>query len=419
MVTNIKSLPIWNRLYGILRCDKNKAVIWVDVVCINQNDIPERDAQLQMMADIYKKAEKGLSWLGEKSEDSSLVFRMIQRWASFSVDKQSQSSPRAFLESKLHGEIFMPRSITAVKNLLHRSYWQRVWIQQEVALAPIVTMQSIACSLRCSNVSLPSWVPDWAAGGANFIHFSCTQPGLYPTDFIPGIVHHKEKIAGPVVDISDFIGFSADSKILLATGLLYDEVSVLKGCLSFPPIDRGNKDEGLITFDPSDHPLPNCLTVLEAVFRIFVGLSINITLDSYRRENIPRFNFEVGAFAAMVCAESALLDIFQILIGQDLSRTQEFLMIYSTPTSVQSHADLFKKDLQRSYRMFFKTKNGTLGIGPPGTIPGDKFLHLIGYPDDFVLRKVGDHYRVIGHTRVSRAELPPYSDGGYEIIGIH
>ncbi|TGO10854.1 hypothetical protein BTUL_0124g00270 [Botrytis tulipae] len=123
-----------------LRGDKNKTVIWVDAVCINQNDIPERDAQLKIMADIYKKAKMGLSWLGEESDDSSLAFRMIQRWASFSVRKVSSGSLRAFLENKLQDEIFMPRSVTALKNMLQRPYWKRVWIQQEVALPPIVTM---------------------------------------------------------------------------------------------------------------------------------------------------------------------------------------------------------------------------------------------------------------------------------------
>ncbi|KAF7898615.1 hypothetical protein EAF00_005061 [Botryotinia globosa] len=92
------------------------------------------------MADVYKKAKMGVSWLGEKSDDSSLAFRMIQRWASFLTDPQSEGCPCAFLEDKLQDEIFMPRSVTALKNMLQRPYWKRVWIQQEVALPPIVTI---------------------------------------------------------------------------------------------------------------------------------------------------------------------------------------------------------------------------------------------------------------------------------------
>ncbi|KAF7954586.1 hypothetical protein EAE96_005706 [Botrytis aclada] len=124
-----------------LRDHKDKVFIWVDAVCINQNDIPERDSQLKMMADVYKKAEGGLSWLGEEYEDSSIALKMIKRWASFSIDKQPRETLCAFLRDKLQDELSMPRSITALKNLCRRPYWTRVWIQQEVALPPIVTMQ--------------------------------------------------------------------------------------------------------------------------------------------------------------------------------------------------------------------------------------------------------------------------------------
>lgn len=46
-------------------------LMWVDAVCINQNAVEERNAQVAMMAGIYKKASRLLIWLGEDHEGDS------------------------------------------------------------------------------------------------------------------------------------------------------------------------------------------------------------------------------------------------------------------------------------------------------------------------------------------------------------
>ncbi|KAF7920814.1 uncharacterized protein EAE98_008843 [Botrytis deweyae] len=521
-----------------LRDDKNTIIIWVDAVCINQNDIPERDRQLQMMADVYKKAEMGLSWLGEESDDSSLALRMIQRWASFSIPLLD-GDLREFFESKLEDEILMPKSFAALKNLLQRPYWKRVWIQQEVALPPMVTMQcgherlsfdaiseftctmasirligmtssrswldpdlisdemdiapllnlhncrnsklvdctrdktpslfnylylssilkstdprdhiyallglphlekyrsllrpsytksvshvfseaahimieeknslkpiAFACSLYCPDISLPSWVPDWTARSFK----------LLP------LTHFKGKSLGPVANLSDFVSFSADGQVLSVTGLLYDEVSFLKGC--YATTSMMNYGEWKVLSDLKDNSLPNGLTVLEAVFRIFVGMDANTTLDSYRKENVLKFNCEATTFAMIMCDETDRFSTLKILLGQDSSNLPEISKALNEPANEPdfdqfNEETVFEKFRQLSGRMFFVTKNGTLGAGPPDLIPGDKIFHLIGWPEDFILRKVNEHYRLIGDTRIARAALPSFTDGGYEIIEIH
>lgn len=39
--------------------------LWVDALCINQGDIPERNQQVSIMRDIYNGAQDVLVWLGE------------------------------------------------------------------------------------------------------------------------------------------------------------------------------------------------------------------------------------------------------------------------------------------------------------------------------------------------------------------
>lgn len=48
-------------------------VLWVDAICINQNDIPERNAQVGIMGSIYSSAARTVVWLGPHSKDSQLA----------------------------------------------------------------------------------------------------------------------------------------------------------------------------------------------------------------------------------------------------------------------------------------------------------------------------------------------------------
>jgi len=53
--------------------------LWVDKLCINQDDVEERNAQVAMMARIYSKASRVVSWLGPANEDSEIALILIQR----------------------------------------------------------------------------------------------------------------------------------------------------------------------------------------------------------------------------------------------------------------------------------------------------------------------------------------------------
>lgn len=44
---------------------------WIDAICINQDDIAERNSQVQIMGSIYKSSQKTLIWLGPTASRSS------------------------------------------------------------------------------------------------------------------------------------------------------------------------------------------------------------------------------------------------------------------------------------------------------------------------------------------------------------
>jgi hypothetical protein len=57
-----------------LRHPKKPFVLWVDAVCINQEDLAERTQQVPLMGDIYQRAIKVIIWLGEGTDKTALCF---------------------------------------------------------------------------------------------------------------------------------------------------------------------------------------------------------------------------------------------------------------------------------------------------------------------------------------------------------
>lgn len=62
-----------------LRSVSRDRLLWADAVCINQNDAEEKGKQVQLMRDIYRKAERTIVWLGEGSIFTPPGFNLISR----------------------------------------------------------------------------------------------------------------------------------------------------------------------------------------------------------------------------------------------------------------------------------------------------------------------------------------------------
>ncbi|KAH8679463.1 heterokaryon incompatibility protein-domain-containing protein [Ilyonectria robusta] len=105
------------------------AKLWVDAICINQADLPERQSEVARMGDIYSLARGVDVWLGlPLSEDQG---RAIQGWQElYSID--GDKGPEELLRTDVGagGDI-----IHSVVRLSFEPYWERVWVIQELALA--------------------------------------------------------------------------------------------------------------------------------------------------------------------------------------------------------------------------------------------------------------------------------------------
>jgi hypothetical protein len=75
-----KHFPITQNLYEALqhvRSETSNRTIWVDAICINQADAPERTLQVSMMGDIYKCARRVINWLGPSTPDTALGMKVL------------------------------------------------------------------------------------------------------------------------------------------------------------------------------------------------------------------------------------------------------------------------------------------------------------------------------------------------------
>jgi len=56
--------------------------VWIDAICINQDNLDERSQQVSLMTDIYSKARRVIIWLGEDwDRKASMAIRIMKKAA--------------------------------------------------------------------------------------------------------------------------------------------------------------------------------------------------------------------------------------------------------------------------------------------------------------------------------------------------
>ncbi|KAG4442480.1 hypothetical protein IFR05_002032 [Cadophora sp. M221] len=69
---NWVTFPVTANLYmalQFLRIPSGIRILWVDAICINQDDVEERNNQVSLMGSIYSSAWRVLCWLGDFKDD--------------------------------------------------------------------------------------------------------------------------------------------------------------------------------------------------------------------------------------------------------------------------------------------------------------------------------------------------------------
>jgi hypothetical protein len=93
-----------------LRNHSMERTLWVDAICIDQQNLRERGHQVQLMAKIYGQANRVVVWLGEAADDSDQALEDIRTAAEREATYSSNSE----------------RSQKAVFKMLERSWFRRI-----------------------------------------------------------------------------------------------------------------------------------------------------------------------------------------------------------------------------------------------------------------------------------------------------
>lgn len=127
---------LWQALVH-LRLEAEPRTMWIDAICINQEDISERNHQVMQMGLIYSQASRALVWLGLADSQIELAFRACKSHAGGRLSHETTYLDRR--NCVLH---FDDDELNVINSLCSREYWGRLWIIQEVLLAKHVQICS-------------------------------------------------------------------------------------------------------------------------------------------------------------------------------------------------------------------------------------------------------------------------------------
>ncbi|KAF4973369.1 hypothetical protein FSARC_347 [Fusarium sarcochroum] len=120
-----------------LRYSKSERCLWVDALCIDQDNDFEKSHQVNLMKNIYSRTNRAILWLGDFSDEPNAIANHIPCHIATAAFNLLES-----LAANHHIEGFsedVDESISGLHRLLQLSWWHRAWTVQEAILPPDAT----------------------------------------------------------------------------------------------------------------------------------------------------------------------------------------------------------------------------------------------------------------------------------------
>ncbi|KAI6353575.1 hypothetical protein ACKVWC_008558 [Pyricularia oryzae] len=163
--------------------------LWIDAVCINQEDREERSQQVLQMRSIYARAAKTLVWLGPESDTSNLAMHLLnvlsapgdfgmgqkrcyreavkgrylpevrevdgddeQRQQHQQHQQRTMGAPSNGLDQGLYADAWL-----AFDQLFDREYWRRMWIIQEITVSREIDIMCGSETISWKKLEMAFW----------------------------------------------------------------------------------------------------------------------------------------------------------------------------------------------------------------------------------------------------------------------
>lgn len=191
---------LWDFLVRQDEHDRSNRRYWIDQISINQQDVFEKNAQVGMMGQIYRRAKKVFVWLG--SADEEFVRAMGEaNYSALSIfsewnDHRKHKFPCTFAESARPPALIRINDRMAAAlggherqhhlfdQFVSNHYWERAWTVPEFVLAGDLMVIS-----GTSSISLRQFLNAYSAVMTYrpVIRYHLDKPGL--TAFLSGRYH--------------------------------------------------------------------------------------------------------------------------------------------------------------------------------------------------------------------------------------
>ncbi|KAH8682092.1 heterokaryon incompatibility protein-domain-containing protein [Xylariales sp. PMI_506] len=143
-----------------LRHESENRYLWIDAICIDQNNKDECDQQLKLAWTIYTKSSQVISFLAYENNSHSHFAMEYIRWCGELMDKIpfNPRNPKSLLQPLYvlnPLDLFLKRRgvsrqelIKEVQSIIENKYFTRAWTVQEIAV-------SQHCQVQYGDISIP------------------------------------------------------------------------------------------------------------------------------------------------------------------------------------------------------------------------------------------------------------------------
>ncbi|KAI1409895.1 HET-domain-containing protein [Hypoxylon sp. FL1857] len=448
-----KVLGITRNLYMALmklRSSTESRCLWIDAICINQDNVQERNHQVHMMKRIFSTASSVIVWLGDAAGSLHDTLEMILK-CNWSRGKKNLYN-------------YPEKSLRGLNELFSRPWWKRIWIVQEVVAAreivillgetifPWVMLVNLCEAIQQAEfLTHPLASMIRSCGYQKFTvldHFRrnrtmplvrfvhCTQDyqatdsrdklyallgmasDISPDDIIPDYTKPVQEV---FLDLVRFMVTERRSLDIISSGRLSLSDSTIptwlpdwRGMNTLRPLNSeevgghfhrasGNTDA---VVDLAEYP--STLRAEGWIVDAVESFDETVTLTDVDRSIIRRWQGmaaeKVDRLTMSLFWKTIIMDKDHMgnLVTASFGRAFDDFINRSDKNRskfVQQFSDAVTRAVLG--RRFFITKRGRMGLGPPEIQPGDQVAILKGCHVPLLLRQAGDHMILVGEAYVS------------------
>lgn len=111
--------------------------VWIDAICINQDDVQERSYQVTLMRNIYSTAAGVIVWLGPAQPSTLQAWETMRSIEEYERGLLNERAEKPSLKKPLLDQNVRPE----IARLLDSSWFTRSWVVQEATFARKLTLR--------------------------------------------------------------------------------------------------------------------------------------------------------------------------------------------------------------------------------------------------------------------------------------